>query len=497
MPVSVDRYVDQLHRYFAAGSLRILVGAGVSRAAGFPGWDQLNLALLERSLADSRAHDPSNRRLAQEICGALGRDAAADFVWSSQDRAGAGAFFEMFAEVLYGGRQASDLLLPTVALQLAAMSTQARTYTTNYDPLLELARLRLEDPRVAAGDAAWRRFRHGIGRAGPGLIRHIHGWVDPDGTWGGTFVLTESQYIELQNAPGAAPNRDVSEILDGEGAVLIVGMSLADQNLRRILYRRSLSPFAAAPTYAVIKASSREADQYQDAHWRTRKIALIYLSDYSELAPMLRNIQFGQAPPRQAPAWLESAGRWLEEQGEDPFSDRWQQRSWRALRRLRAHLQRRWPRRGERVQLSLFRLAADGGALVKVADSKVDRARTGAEARRHARARRLSVRVGQEQGVAGMAFASGQAAHATNRQGLNLRFTTSMRQAWERDFRSLVAVPIFGGAHERWLPVGVTVATSTHRRPLWTDRRGEERQPAMDLLVELGKSLLLGKLADP
>lgn len=90
---------------------------------------------------------------------------------------------------------------------------------------------------IARSSNDWQRFRAGAEPAPRPWVRHIHGWLDPDGHADGTFVLTESHYIALQSAAGASPNRDLAELLEGEGAVLIVGMSLADPNLRRLLYR--------------------------------------------------------------------------------------------------------------------------------------------------------------------------------------------------------------------------------------------------------------------
>jgi hypothetical protein len=490
LPVPIDRYLTQLHRYFAEGSLRVLVGAGVSKAAGFPGWDELNRGLLERSFRHYRLGGGKPALLADRICTALGREAAADFVWSNQELVGGGDFFKMFAGALYRDRAIGELPLPPVALQLAAMAPRSRTYTTNYDPLLELALLRLHQPDAAAEDGGWRKFREGPRGDGTGLVRHVHGWVDPDGHWGGTFVLTESQYIELQNAPTAQPNRDVAEILDGEGAVLIVGMSLADPNLRRLLYRRSLSPFAVAPTYAVIKAEDEEADLFQDAHWRARKIALIYIREHALLFPALRDIQFGTAATGQRPPWLDKAGEWLTGEGEDPFSDSWQARAAESLLRLREQITRKVAARGEAVDLSLFRLAAASAEIVKIADTKSGRPRTGREAKLHAGTRRLSVRVGREQGAAGVAFANGLRAEAGTEQALNLRFDRKMRGSWQMDFRSLISVPLFGGGPDHWLPVGVVVATSSRPAPFWKDARGNERQGILRLMVETGERLL-------
>lgn len=58
-------HVERLHRYYREGKLRVLVGAGVSMAADFLGWEALNRALLRGLLEDDRPEDQDSRNFSR------------------------------------------------------------------------------------------------------------------------------------------------------------------------------------------------------------------------------------------------------------------------------------------------------------------------------------------------------------------------------------------------------------------------------------------------
>ncbi|HET7500824.1 MAG TPA: SIR2 family protein [Kofleriaceae bacterium] len=493
-------HVERLHRYYREGKLRVLVGAGVSMAADFPSWDALNRALLHGLLEDDPPEGQSLEILVEQLYGALGRESTADFVWQTEDPGRGGNFFRLFVKALYEGRTVHQLPIPAVASQLASMADRAGIYTTNYDPLLELGLAQLHGNARPSDD--WQRFRAGPEPTPRPCVRHIHGWVDPDGHAGGTFVLTESQYIALQSAAGASPNRDLAGLLEGEGAVLIVGMSLGDPNLRRLLYLRALSPFVIAPTYAVIKKSEHQrTDELHQTYWRLRKTTLISIDKHESLLPVLRQIQHGVPVAGQRPNWLHLAA--VAVAPHDPFNDAWQTDAWEQLRQLRGRLTRQGQASSDEiVEISLFRVMADVVEIRLIASTRPNQPRTRQEAIRHAEQHRLSVRVGEEQGIAGLSFASGLKYEALNPESLNSNFTPAMIEAWKTEFASLVAVPIHAagvaGGERFWVPVGVIVATSSFatversasaaRGPCW-----REDPASLRVLREAGERLLLGK----
>lgn len=190
----------------------------------------------------------------------------------------------------------------------------------------------------------------------------------------------------------------------------------------------------------------------------------------------------------------------------DPFSDAWQTDAWQKLRQLRDQLARQEPASSDEViQISLFRVMADVAEIRLIASTRPSRPRTRQEATQHAEQRRLSVRVGEEQGIAGLSFASGLKYESLKPESLNSNFTPAMIEAWETDFASLVAVPIHAagvaGGERFWVPVGVVVATSSIataegsasvassvRGPCW-----REHPESLRALRAIGEQLLLGK----
>jgi hypothetical protein len=491
-------HVERLHHYYREGKLRILVGAGVSMAADFPGWDALNRALLRGLIETDPPEDQDPEVLVDQLYAALGRESTADFVWQTEDPGRGGDFFRILVNALYKGRTLDELPIPAVASQLAAMADRARLHTTNYDPLLELGLAQLHGD---AHPSNWRRFRAGPEATQGPCVRHIHGWLDPDGHAGGTFVLTESHYIALQSAAGASPNRDLADLLEGEGAVLIVGMSLGDPNLRRLLYLRALSPFVIAPTYAVIKKSGNDsADKFHHGYWRLRKTTILAIDTHESLLPGLRDIQHGAPSHGQLPNWLDYARMAIRRL--DPFGDAWQASAWKKLRELRDELVQQAPGSSDEiVQISLFCVMVD--EIWLIASTPPTKPRTRQEAREYAEKHRLNIRAGEEQGVAGLSFASGLQHESHEPKSLNANFTSAMIATWGTDFASLVAVPIHAaGVHEGtrfWVPVGVVVATSSIAKakpagstasdslgPCWRRHRTHLRK-----LQEIGERLLL------
>ena len=113
------------------------------------------------------------------------------------------------------------------------------------------------------------------------------------------------------------------------------------------------------------------------------------------------------------------------------------------------------------------------------------------------------MRVGEEQGIAGLSFASGLKVESFTRDSLNANFSPAMIEAWETDFASLVAVPVHAGGTSNgeryWVPVGVVVATSSiattvrassestgGREPCW-----RKRPALLGALREVGERLLI------
>ena len=85
----------------------------------------------------------------------------------------------------------------------------------------------------------------------------------------------------------------------------------------------------------------------------------------------------------------------------------------------------------------------------------------------------LSIRKGQEQGIAGVSFATGLTRAVAYGEGqVDINFTSEMVQMWVsnegyRDWRSIVAVPVIDTDH--WIPVAVITMTSNMPTPFWKE----------------------------
>ncbi len=476
----------------------MLAGAGLSVDAGFPSWGELNQALLRRYIEDDLGRDPKSQPIIQqhldelvdELYQTIGREAAADFVWNSSTREN---FFEDLRQLLYGDRSLKDLFLTQVHWQLAAMD-KATLFTTNFDPLLELARYRVRGG--TSDDPDLHMFRSAnppADRSEPDTNRvyHVHGWIDPDGICGGSFVLTESQYFELFSRQGQRPNQMLEYALTSGGAVLILGMSLADVNLRRHLYLRSLSRISdSTEIYAVLRVHDRRLlDTYQTLHWANRGVRLIYVEDYDGIPKMLREIKFGLPTKPGAPLpWMTETYKWTQSHLPQSliFTDAWQDRACKILRRVAAGFRESFavPQQ-ETINLTLMGQIAED-RIASFAESR--KQYTGAAAEEYAA--RFQLLVGQSaQGITGNAFSKGRAIEVLDDPDLaDENFTPEMKQQYiqrRRTWRSLLAVPYLETSDR--LPVLVISVTSNLNEPFWI-RFGAKKQAYRD---ELNQALEL------
>lgn len=499
--------IEELHECFEAGSLRILVGAGVSAASGLPGWDALNLSLLRaviesdlgsrcdgsqaqsyvRTLVGAEAID----ELAREVYRRIGRDAAADF---AMRRLGDAQFKRTLAAKLYP-RPAEQLPLRNTQRQLAAMALAASNrdllFTTNYDPILERAIAQMRGaPEEWALHRAPLSARSRTQRRP--TVHHLHGWVDDRGVVGGTLVLTETSYLGLFADKRAKPNLDLKKLLEGHAPLLVLGMSLADPNLRRLLDRRRITPLRAGENaiYAVMVGEDGAVDEQLNQYWTgTWDVNPLWLPNFGYIPHLLRQVQWGWTG--ESLPWFGACVEWFEQElGELRFLDAWQLRANRSLLTLIEHVRTYFalaPR--EVIHASLFLPAWEGDRqqLQLLATSR--HVRSGAQARAYAK--RRSLRVAPEravQGVAGISFHFGNSNDACdNHPSINYNFTSSQVREWDRNFnmrdwRSILAVPALGG--ERSLPYAVMSLTSNLGRPFWRQFENERHDlPVLKTLM--------------
>lgn len=480
-------YCRRLNKHYRQGNLRILAGAGLSIDSGFPSWGELNRALLRKYIEEDLGRDPKAQpiirqhldELVEELYASIGREAAADFVWNSNTREN---FFEDLRHVLYGGRELGDLPLTQVHLQLTAMD-RAATFTMNFDPLLELARYRASGGQSKDPDLTpYRSANPPVKGTAPDTskIYHVHGWIDPDGICGGSFVLTESQYFELFSRQAQRPNQMLDYVLTSGGAVLILGMSLADVNLRRQLYMRANNRISdSTEIYAVVRGNGRQLlDAYQTLHWANRGVRLVYVEDYDGISAKLREVKFGLPPDPVGPSpWMNETLRWVNEHlpKDLVFSDHWQATARTTLQEFVSQIRESFAvSPHEVIHVSLM-----GQVTAQQITTFADTRHTfnGKEAEEYARQFRLRVGHRKSQGVSGVAFSQGRAYEVLDDpEFADQNFTPAMKQFYGRklrNWRSLIATPILETRDQ--LPVLVVAISSNLGEPFWT-RKGEEKE---------------------
>ena len=258
------------------GRLGYLAGAGLSQAIGLPSWNDFNLALLRHAL-------PYHPELADSASHGHGRDhaalariyldqiqghslAAVDFA-----RLMAGEDFHYVLRKSLYERPALQYYRPTevhcALASLAASSTPPFPciHTTNYDDLLERALAQVTRSPVAAVHAGHRRSADG-----PRVV-HLHGYFpyaptadENERDLARGLVAGESDYHLLSNDHVAWTNRELLSLLDAR-STLIVGTSLTDPNLRRLLAHvsRNQDRHLGSETHYVVM-QSRDVDTVVD-----------------------------------------------------------------------------------------------------------------------------------------------------------------------------------------------------------------------------------------
>jgi hypothetical protein len=493
-----------LHKAYTEGRLRMLVGAGASIRAGFPSWDELNRGLLSDFLKYDLEKTQAKGlqillsvlpEITEAVHGKLGQEAV-DLVWDNLDRED---FFRLVGKVLYGGRAIEELPLPSLHRQIAAMDKML-LFTANYDPLLELALLRVRDGvRLRPGEPNdnWMPYRVTLDwkdnvAYAPGRVYHIHGFVGPEGDYRGQVVLTEGHYFELAHDRRWKPNEAMLDILQQDGILLIIGMSLNDPNLRRLLYERSKSGLGNKEIYAVFKGDEELTSAYQEMHWKRRGVRLTWVRDYDQIEDMLRQIKYGPYLRGQAPEWVKNSRSWLRGRGfpDRFFTDKWQSAATTALGSLKQQIDLLFPCQfGEQIGLNFLSLAGANPTLQLVARTQDD-TMTGAQAKDRAALYSFSLAFRSEHGSSGASFVRGQPDEALDDTiWAHRNIDRQTIESWYKDrgfqdWRSIISIPILDSGD--WVPVGVLAITSNLARPFWASF-GEQRDQYLSQLKDVAR----------
>jgi SIR2-like domain len=501
----IVEHLAALHRAYSSKSLRILVGAGASIRAGLPSWSELELNLLQGYLEkELNAYDkkfsamllPRVPNVSQSLHAELGQ-AAADLVWNNVKPDD--GLFEMFAKALYGDRSISSLPIPSLQRQVASMNL-AKIFTTNYDPILELAMSRVRKSQLPEyAPEAWRSFVGPLKKSRQTYdthhVYHLHGLLEPDGNVTGTCIFTEGQYHALSTPKNqkVSANRLLLNALDEDGTLLIVGMSLTDRNLKRILYEGK-GELAPRRVFAVLREEDQVVQVYKQLLWNDLGVQFIWVRNFGEIESLLRQVKFGPYPEHQPPIWVKSSIQHLTAQGVTPnaiFSNEWQQKAQKVLNELKDQLAAIFPpAHGEEVNLN-FLLPLDFGSEPHKLHLVARTGRltpTGASARSNAELHSFALNYLHEEGSSGAAFVSGRPDITSDDPDLTHRnIPETTIAAWRKApgfsfWRSIISIPISDSID--WIPMGILAITSNLGLPFW-QRFGDRNDDYMNELKQV------------
>ncbi|UCF08369.1 MAG: SIR2 family protein [Thermoplasmata archaeon] len=265
-------------------SLTLYLGAGVSRANGLPTWEQLVLAmyysrLREPNIGEGLRAYPNylfsiaewHLRQRQEPLDISARKIRSQF--DSADE-----FLEELKMTLYAGfTYYDDLQTPYPGPMLEANPTlRAVTnlckakrgeralhaiVTYNYDSLLELA---LESKDIKAQSVWKEATRLPSEEALP--IYHVHGYVPirGDGSSAEELIFTEEQYHLASHDAYSWSNLVQIQCMSSSTG-LMIGLSLSDRNMRRLLDAIQKTPIQTK-NYALMQEPQQQTVSEDDIH---------------------------------------------------------------------------------------------------------------------------------------------------------------------------------------------------------------------------------------
>ena len=516
-PLLSPRLVEQARVIAAAvrqGEVAPLVGAGLSIPRGLPSWP----TLVDRLILAWRQWDRSDaaRRLsADNYVRFVRRTFQGDLAVVSYLRQRLQAIDRLsFGQLLYSALyypfgaaftpEPSDLHRHLVALVAAH---PARLWTTNYDDLLEEAARALALP-VATRDPARRQVGRGL------AVAHLHGFLAPPDRAAGhpepheaatILTMAEDDFHAVTRDIVGWTNREFTALFD-ERRVLILGMSLDDPNVRRVLVAGPARPPGEAPPrhFALLRALAvgagdlprtrpgtwgryaADANAWRAWYWRQYGVEVVELPDHDTLLPFLLRLRYESEGARAGDLW----GRGAE-------------RGYAAIRPWEPEQQRVAPLLlaqaigglrgdfavpdGEIVELGIFLLRPDRATL------ELTFRGGGAKVARQGQVL-FSADPARPTGVAGRVFVSGDGVRVDRADPLHDYGLPPGARPSSASYAGIISVPLVDWAASG-VPLGVVyVTTATTAGRLFALRPRSPRDPAAQTLDDLYAWLHLSAL---
>jgi hypothetical protein len=276
MPISHSAFVEMYGQAILSGNAAVFVGAGLSRAAGYPDWAAL-LAPMQ-----SRCSIPDHHDL----------PLVAEYITLDPANGGRDALVTHILTAI-----TAVLPVPTPSHRILQKLAIKEIWTTNYDRLLETA---IPEAVVIGGEGA----THEIASHLRAIIK-MHGSVGAGGTWEQQPVITRTDYerYELDHPRTWTVLR--SSYMSR--TMLFLGFSFSDPNIEILLrLARTLGTASDDRHIAVMKPPNGPTDTDDDRRIHQLRvmdlensgITVCEIQDHSEIPNLLADLALRTRPPR-------------------------------------------------------------------------------------------------------------------------------------------------------------------------------------------------------
>lgn len=317
--------------HYRSGRFSMFLGAGVSSSAGLPDWDTLLNSLFVSMLTDTQIADKKtdNEQVSSIVKRLRQVDGPSALMLARYIRRGLSAgsgseqseFIRSVTEQLYGLRNQRFSLSSPLIKAIASLCTPSRTgakirsvLTYNFDDLLER--------ELESRQLAFRSIFEEIDLAGPEElpVYHVHGFLPEDRAKypnidKATLVFSEEGYHQIYGEAYHWSNLIQLNSLK-ENACLMVGLSLTDPNLRRLLEISSKSidkpkhfaflkrvdyeTFSLDKGRSIVQAPAKLVRTFLDRHhslneevMRELGVNIIWYEKYEDIPKLLTDISKG------------------------------------------------------------------------------------------------------------------------------------------------------------------------------------------------------------
>ena len=326
-----NQVVLEVSESYRSGRFSLVLGAGVSSSAGLPDWDTLLNSLFVSMLTDEDLSDKShdNEHVASIVKRLRQIDGPSALMLARYIRKGLSAgsekeqkeFIQAVTTRLYSLRNKQYSLSSPLIKEIASLCTPTRTgakvrsvITYNFDDLMER--------ELEARNLSIRSIFEEVELAAPEElpIYHVHGFLPENRTHysnldRSTLVFSEEGYHQIYSEAYHWSNLVQLASLK-ETTCLMVGLSLTDPNLRRLLEiaakstdrpkhfaflpRVSLEKFTKYDGKNVVRAPTGVSKRFLDRHhslneevMRELGVNVIWYESYDEIPKILHSIGKG------------------------------------------------------------------------------------------------------------------------------------------------------------------------------------------------------------